>query len=114
MLQAVSVDGPTPSDEMYLLSHAPEAPLEIQDAMTRTEAMMAAAYKHILLDPKWERKLTPSALVEVGVHGGWFATLAFKYGRHRVVGFDMQPQCVNVARCTLQQGACTRLCLTAS
>jgi hypothetical protein len=103
LLQVVKVDGPTPSDEIYLLSHAPEAPLEIQDAMTRTEAMMAAAYKHILLDPKWERKLASQrALVEVGVHGGWFATLAFKYGRHRVVGFDMQPQCVNVARCTLQ------------
>ncbi len=36
------------------------------------------------------------------MHGGWFATLAFKYGGHRVFGSDMQPLCAAVARCTLQ------------
>jgi hypothetical protein len=39
----VSVEGPTPPDWMYLIAHAPEAPLEIAAAMTRTEAMMAVA-----------------------------------------------------------------------
>jgi hypothetical protein len=99
LLHRVAVHGPIPIDELYLLSNAPEHPLAIQEAMTRTEAMMAAAYKHILLNPMWAS--VPNAVVEVGVHGGWFAALAHKYGRHRVVGFDMQPQCTNVARCTL-------------
>jgi hypothetical protein len=95
---------------MYLLSHAPEAPLEIEAAMTRTEAMMAAAYKKILLDPYWSgARGFPSAntVLEVGVHGGWFATLAHKFGGHRVVGFDMQPYCVLVARCALQVNGAT-------
>ena len=98
----MTVQGPTPPDTLYLLAHAPEAPLEIQDAMTRTEAMMATAYKHILLAPRWGAAAPPHIVLEVGVHGGWFAALAFKYGGHRVVGFDMQPQCVRVARCMLQ------------
>ena len=100
ILQTVAVEGVTPPEWLYLLQHAPESPTDIEAAMTRTEAMMAAAYKHILLQPYWAG--VPNAVVEVGVHGGWFATLAYKFGGHRVIGFDMQPACVAVARCTLQ------------
>jgi hypothetical protein len=109
LLQMVRVEGVTPLVQMYLLAHAPEAPLEIEAAMTRTEAMMAVAYKKILLDPYWSTRPAPAAstVVEVGVHGGWFATLAHIFGGHRVVGFDMQPYCVLVARCALQVNAAT-------
>ena len=109
LLQMVRVEGVSPPVQMYLLAHAPEAPLEIEAAMTRTEAMMAAAYKKILLDPYWAARPAPaaSALVEVGVHGGWFTTLAHVFGGHRVVGFDMQPFCVLVARCALQVNGAT-------
>ena len=109
LLQQVRVEGVTPLVQMYLLAHAPEAPLEIEAAMTRTEVMMAVAYKKILMDPYWTTRPAPAAstVVEVGVHGGWFTTLAHVFGGHRVVGFDMQPYCVLVARCALQVNGAT-------
>ena len=113
-LQRVTVEGPQPAEWLYLLAHTPEAPLAIEAAMTQTESMMAVAYKKILLDSaKWGVALPREAvseivaasrryaIIEVGVHGGWFASLAFKFGGHRVIGFDMQPWCVAISRCTL-------------
>ena len=105
LLQRVTVEGPQPSEWLYLLAHTPEAPLSIEGAMTRTEAMMAVAYKKILADTtKWRDTEIARryAVIEIGVHGGWFASLAFKFGGHRVIGFDMQPLCVAISRCTLQ------------
>lgn len=103
-LQRVTVEGPRPAEWLYLLANTPEGPLDIQGAMTRTEAMMAVAYKKILLDStKWDAAASRRhTIIEVGVHGGWFATLAYKFGGHRIIGFDMQPWCVAISRCTLQ------------
>ena len=85
---------------IYLLAYAPESPADIEAAMTRTEVMMAVAYKKILTAPAWDAvPRVKRFVIEVGVHGGWFATLAYKFGGHRVIGFDMQPLCTSIARC---------------
>ena len=103
ILDQVVVQGVSPPVWIYLLAYAPESPADIEAAMTRTEVMMAVAYKKILSAPMWDA--VPRAkrfVIEVGVHGGWFATLAYKFGGHRVIGFDMQPLCTSIARCALQ------------
>ena len=65
--------------------------------MDLTETMMVAAYEHILV----HSGLRPSSsiVVDVGVHEGYFASVAHHYG-YRVFGFDMQPLCALLARCT--------------
>jgi hypothetical protein len=99
-LQAMLAHGPTPPIQLLMPLNLPEPPSQIESDMTRTETMMAVAYKKILSDPRWS--LAPSAVVEVGVHQGWFASLAIKLGARSLVAFDMQPACTRAARCTLQ------------
>jgi hypothetical protein len=68
-------------------------------AMDRTETMMVAAYEHILTRTRGLSAAT-AIVVEVGVHEGWFASVAHHYGGYQVVAFDMQPLCALLARCT--------------
>lgn len=75
-----------------------ESHSDIYEAMDRTETMMTAAYERILLHTGLSA--ATSVVVEVGVHEGWFATVAHHYGGYKVVAFDMQPLCALLARCT--------------
>jgi hypothetical protein len=94
--------------QILMPANAPEPPAQVEMDMTRTEAMMTAAYELILVGGApgttgrdWLAR-TPHAVLEVGVNEGWFAALAVKLGARALVAFDMQPACARVARCTLQ------------
>ncbi len=75
-----------------------ESVAEINAAMERTETMMTAAYERILVHGGFSP--AASIVIEVGTHEGWFSSLAHHYGGFRVFGFDMQPLCALLTRCT--------------
>jgi hypothetical protein len=103
LMQTVTVHGGRVDFDILLPDASPQSPIRWEEssaifsAMDRTETMMVAAYEHILTNSGL--RPSTSIVVDVGVHEGYFASVAHHFG-YRVIGFDMQPLCALLARCT--------------